>query len=200
MADTLFTPTEVTADLAALEKLLRRVAIEWEMFINQSTPWPPHQRQAEIEAIIRHYLKTPPRRTADRFRFNTLVHRYRTSCELWARRVRRRDASGQNPRRRAGRDRGADLDPNRAQVLHRIRTRQGKASGDQMRDLYRAFKDARRARGKAVSRLAYRDFVRRVDRNLERARQRTGGRDLELRVDEVGGKVRITVRPTHDES
>ncbi|MDQ7008100.1 MAG: MXAN_5187 C-terminal domain-containing protein [Acidobacteriota bacterium] len=200
MADTLFTPTEVTADLTALEKLLRRVAIEWEMFINQSVPWPPHQRQAEIEAIIRHYLKTPPRRTADRFRFNTLVHRYRTSCELWARRVRRREASGQGPRQRGRRGRGAEQEPTRARVLHQVRTREGKTSGDQMRDLYRAFRDARRARGQAVSRLAYRDFVRRIDKNLQQARRRVGGRDLELRVDEVGGKVRITVRPARDES
>lgn len=199
MADSLFVPTEVTADLAALEKLLKRIAIEWEMFINRSVQWPPHQRQAEIEAIIRHYTKAPPRRTAERFRFNTLVHRYRTNSERWSRRLRRVEESGNgrgSASHRIGREeRAAGEDVSRIQTLHRIRARAGRAKGDQMRDLYRAFREARKARGKSVSRLAYRDFAQRVDVYLQQARQRAAGQDVELRVDEVGGKVRIALRP-----
>ncbi len=195
MGDQIFTPTDVRSDLDHFEKLFKRLSTEYEMFFMDAAKMPPHRTIAEIEAIVRHYTRHPPRRTADRFRFNTLVHRYRTNMERWARRMRQVELEG--GRSRTGRGPGGreELDPDRPQVLAAVRARRGRPNGNQLRDLYLAYRRARRARGQNVSGLAYEPFARRLQERLEEARRRAGDRDLELRVDEVGGKVRVAVRP-----
>ncbi len=195
MGDQLFTPTDVPSDLNHFEKLFKKLSTEYEMFFMDAVKMPPHRTIAEIEAIVRHYTKHPPRRTADRFRFNTLVHRYRTNMERWARRMRQVELEGGRRPAAGGHVRREDLDPNRPQVLAAVRAREGRPNGNQLRDLYLVYRQARRARGMNVSNLAYEPFARKLQERLEEARRRAGNRDLELRVDEVGGKVRLAVRP-----
>jgi hypothetical protein len=196
MADGIFQPTEVTADLARLEKAMKQLAIEYEMYLSQSTKWPPHQRLAEVTAIIRYYSKFTPRRTVERFRFNTLVHRHTTSMERWSRRLRVIEEKGAAAR--LGRHRGQSeaelLDVSKPHTLAAAKLSSGQASGDQLRDFYVAYKQARKARGQAVSQLNYASFAETMKTTLQQARERAGGCDFELRVDEVGGKVRISVR------
>ncbi len=195
MADQLFTPSEIGADLDRLEKLFKRISTEWEMFLARSVRWPPHQRQAEIEAIIRHYLKAPPQRTPDRFRFNTMVHRYRTNSERWRRRLRLLEETGSSRPGSPRRGRQAEIeDISRPHVLLSTRLRKGDASPDQMRDAYLAFRRARKARGHNVAKLTYRAFAEKISQHLGKVRDHAEGRPLELRVDELGGKVRIAVR------
>lgn len=195
MADGIFQPTEVTADLERLEKAMKRLAIEYEMFLSQAIRWPPHQRLAEIGAIIRHYSKYPPRRTIDRFKFNTLVHRHTTSMERWSRRLRKLEEQGAAARlARSRAEEEALADVSKPHTLAETKLNRGHAVGDQLRDFYVAYKQARKARGLAVSSLTYASFAGTIEESLHQARERNGGRDLELRVDEVGGKVRITVR------
>jgi hypothetical protein len=196
MGDQVFTPTEVRADLDRLEKTLKRLSIEYEMYLSQQVRWAPMQRQVECELIIRHYHKHPPRQTTDRFRFNTLVHRFRTSLERWGRRERQLQEQGVMRRRGAGRLKKRGEDPNRAHTLYCQRLPEGSAVGDQVRDLYTAYRQARRARGQSVAPLSYAPFAGKLDRLLEQARRRAPGKPLELRVEHAGGKVSVSVRPT----
>ena len=199
VADSLFTPGEATADMNLLEKTLQQLSVDYELFFvaradGKINVLPPHRRIAETEAIVRHYTKTPPRRTVDRFRFNTLVHRYRTNTERWTRRMRQQEEQGIA---RWGAPRRAErqaLDLTRPQTLAATRVQTGQATGDQVRDVYLAFKTARKARGISVASLNYKDFAEKLAVQLAEARRRAPGRDLELRVDEVGGKVRVAVR------
>jgi hypothetical protein len=196
MSDAIFTPTEARRDLDQMEKLIKRLAVEWEMYFSQAIRWPPNQRIAEIEAIVRHYTKEPPHRTADRFRFNSLVHRYRTRSELWARRRRSLEESGVLARRRSV-QRGEPVasEDGGDGSFASARASRGHASGPQLRELYTAFRQARRSRGEGISELPYSRFAEKMSRHLERARGRSGGRDLELRVADHGGKVKVIVRP-----
>ncbi|GEM_PF-3395481 len=189
MAGANFTPdAEVANDLNRLEKSLRRLRTDYEMFLSGSRKWPPNQLRAEIDAIVRHYLKHTPRRTIDRFRLNTLVHRYQTMSELYRRKMRTME---EGPGRRGA------IDPSKPQVLMKARVVRGKATGDQVRDLYYQYREARKARGLDVAGLSYTPFVKKLGRTLAQAHEKMGGRDMELRLDTVGGKVRIAVRPTN---
>ena len=203
MGDSLFTPTNIRHDLDRLTKLMKRLSVEYEMFFSQQVRWPPWQRQAECDAIVRYYQKNPPRQTADRFRFNTLVHRYRTTLERFARRRRQLEEKGVIERRGqrrtniAGRE---SVDVQRPQTLVAQTAREGRAHGDQMRDLYRAYREARRARGQEIRRLTYAPFAEKIERLLDKARAQAGGRDVELRLTEAGGKVTVAVRPVRRKS
>lgn len=201
MGDSLFTPTEARADLELLDKTMKKLGIEYEMFFSQQIRWPPTRTQNETEAIIRHYQKSPPRQTSDRYRFNTLVHRYRTSQERWARRRRQLEEQGVSLRHRYGGsgvpDRAAEravADISKPQVLLATTAREGSTTGDQMRDVYSAYRQARKARGQSISSLSYAPFANKVGELLARAKERNGGKDVELRVTEVGGKVTLSVR------
>lgn len=196
MADSIFVPSDVRSDLDRLEKLLKRLATEYEMYLAGSIKWPPWQRQAEIEAIVRHYAKYPPQRTVDRFRFNTMVHRLRTSLERWTRRQRAIEQAGHRARLGGGALRAAEAeDVQRPHVMLSTVAAAGKADAAQLRDLYTAYKQASRARGLPVSSLTYRSFAHKLDAAVKQARTRHPGRDVELLLDEVGGKVRVVVRP-----
>ena len=198
MADSLFTPTNVRNDLDHLTKLMKRLSVEYEMFFSQQVRWPPWQRQAECDALVRHYQKNPPRQTADRFRFNTLVHRYRTMLERFARRRRQLEEKGMIERRGQRRSRIADresIDIHRPQTLVAQTARAGRAQADQVRDLYRAYRDARRARGQEIRKLSYAPFAEKIERLLAKARAKGGERDVELRLAEADGKVTVAVRP-----
>ncbi len=203
LGDSLFTPTEVTADLETLEKKIHQLGVDYEVFFTARADGkvnvpPPTRRQAEVEAITRHYLKSPPRRTADRFRFNTLVHRYRMSCERWSRRLRKQEEQGIVGRGSAAASRREAIaadDVSRPQVLAATRAPQGAVSGGQVRDLFSTFRGARKARGQAVADLSYGEFAERLAQRIDEARRVSPGRDLELRVDEVQGRVRVAVRP-----
>lgn len=201
MADGPFVPGEISADLDRLEKAMKRLAVEYEMFLTQMSRWPPHQRLAEVTAIIRHYSKTPPRRTVERFRFNTLSHRHSTAMERWSRRLRILEEKGAKSRLNRGSvtNTREDVDINKPQVLAAARLPDGQAVGDQLRDFYLAYKQARRARGLPIAGLNYSPFAETIQQTLDQARRKAAGSDLELRVDEVGGKVRITVRTLRKE-
>jgi hypothetical protein len=194
MSDTIFTPTEARHDLDQMEKLLKRLGVEWELYFSQAVRWPPNQRIAEI---VRHYTKEPPRRTADRFRFNSLVHRYRTRSELWARRRRSMEESGMLARRRAAQkgDSTESASGDSDDSLAAARAAGGRATSVQMREIYTALRQARQSRGEPMSGLPYSRFASKMSRHLERARDRAQGRDLELRVADHGGKVKVVVRP-----
>lgn len=198
--DSLFTPTEVRADLDKLEKLIKRLGVEYEMFLSQQVRWMPTRRRAEVEAILRHYTKHPPRQTSERFRFNTLVHRFRTSIERWSRRQRMMEENGVALGR--GAERGSSQnarreidDPDRPQVLLTTTAREGSSQGEQLRELYRTYRTARKARGQAIASLSYAPFARKMEALLEKARAKSGNGDVELRVAEAGGKVTVSARP-----
>lgn len=201
MGDSLFTPTEVTADLETLDRRLHQLSVDYEVFFSARADGkinilPPIRRQNEVEAIIRHYLKLPPHRTVDRFRFNTLVHRYRTSCERWSRRTRQLEEQGLGRSGRLTRREVLEAeDISKPQVLTATRAPAGEVSGGQVRDLFTSFRRARKARGLAVSDLSYAEFAERLASSIDQARRQSPGRDLELRVDELGGKVRVAIRP-----
>jgi hypothetical protein len=129
----------------------------------------------------------------DRFRFNTLIHRYRTNSDRWRRRLKALEELGASRTAQAAAKEHVE-DLSKPQVLLATRLRAGQVSSAQIRDVYLAYRTARKARGLAVAGMSYTPFADTLSDQLDQARDRSPGADLELRVDEVGGKVRITVR------
>ncbi|UCF68331.1 MAG: hypothetical protein JSV80_03275, partial [Acidobacteriota bacterium] len=152
MPDAIFVPGDVTHDLQKLEQGLRRLRTQYELFLSRTVRWPPNEQKAEVDAIIRHYAKYPPQRTIYRFRFNTLVHRYQTSMERWRRRMRAMETSGPGP---TGPGRSNETDPHRPHTLMALKGRRGDFTGEQLRDVYLAYRRARKARGMAVAKMTY---------------------------------------------
>ena len=80
--------TELDADLARLQSGIRQLKIQYDMFFAGSIPRQPFELRGEIEKIIRRYSSTPIQKYAPRFHFNSLVSRFNSLSELWAKTIR----------------------------------------------------------------------------------------------------------------
>jgi hypothetical protein len=80
--------TELENDLARLEAGIKRLKVQYDMFFAGSIPKQPFELRSEIEKIIRHHSRSPIRNYAHRFHFNSLVSRFNSLSELWAKTLR----------------------------------------------------------------------------------------------------------------
>ena len=84
-------------DLQRLDTGLRQLELQYTMFFAGQRPRPPVKLRARVEAIIRRWDRVPIVGSAERFRFNTLQHRFRTFADLWERGVRAREEGRPGP-------------------------------------------------------------------------------------------------------
>jgi len=78
----------IEEDLTQIERGTRELQIEWEKFFSGIEKRPPTEMKARLEALIRKYASQEMRNNTHRFRYQTLVARYSTFSELWAKRLR----------------------------------------------------------------------------------------------------------------
>ena len=82
-----------TERLDDLEKKLRQLKIEYDIFLVGGKPTPPQMLKNNVDSIIQQLLESKLV-YADKFRFNTLVARYNAFKELWRKRVREKEEQG----------------------------------------------------------------------------------------------------------
>ena len=84
-------------DLQRLETDLRQLELDYTMFFAGQRPRPPVESRARVEATIRRWDRVPIQGSAERFRYNTLQHRFRTFADLWDRGLRAREEGRPGP-------------------------------------------------------------------------------------------------------
>jgi len=80
--------TELEADIGRLEAGIRQLKIQYDMFFAGSIPKQPLELRAEIERLIKRYSNASIRKYSARFHFNSLVSRFNSMSELWAKTIR----------------------------------------------------------------------------------------------------------------
>ncbi len=79
---------EIDDALDALEINLKRLRIEYEQYFKGSLKREPYQLLGRVQKTITRFASDPPRRTAQKFRFNSLVARFHSLRQLWGRTLR----------------------------------------------------------------------------------------------------------------
>ncbi len=79
---------EIDDELDALEVNLKRLRIEYEQYFKGSLKREPYQLLGRVQKTITRFASDPPRRTAQKFRFNSLVARFHSLRQLWGRTMR----------------------------------------------------------------------------------------------------------------
>ena len=74
-----------------LEAEIRRLEAEFNMFFAGRLPRPPWETRARVAALVKKYDQSFIRNTGDRFRFESLQHRYSKFIELWERQMTNRE-------------------------------------------------------------------------------------------------------------
>lgn len=79
---------EIDEQLDEFDINLKRLRIEYEQYFKGAMKREPYQLLGRIQKSISKFAADPPRRVAQKFRFNSLVARFQTYRQLWGRTMR----------------------------------------------------------------------------------------------------------------
>jgi hypothetical protein len=180
---------ELEADIGRLEIGLRQLKIQYDMFFAGSVPRQPLELRAEIERLIKRYSNASIRKYSARFHFNSLVSRFNSMSELWAKTIRTLE-EGERPApavaERAGRD---------EQLVARCTFQDPMQERDSLKALHARLLDARKKAGEQEAKLSFDSFLRGIASQAGKLREKSGCDRVELRVIVKDRKVVVKARP-----
>lgn len=181
--------TELEADLARLEGSIRQLKIQYDMFFAGAIPKQPLELRAEIERLIKRYTNAQVRKYSARFHFNSLVSRFNSLTELWSKTLRSLE-EGDRPAPavadRAGRDEN---------LVARCTLKDGQQDRDSLKLLHARMVEARRKIGEEDAKLSLDRFIRGINAQAQKLREKTGCDRVELRVVVQDRKIVVKARP-----
>lgn len=174
----------VSESLDQLQRDIRQLQIDFERFFNGGLPLPPEELRNRIQAQLRNLRNTNITAAVDSFRLNDLEARYNSYNEMFNRRLRDIE-EGRTPHKvfafvekprfdpRGGIVFGSEIDSEAAEALYR-----GLASGP--------------GDGPKFDLDSFQTYLR---RQTEAIRQKTGCDEVQFRVAEEDGKLKLKARP-----
>jgi hypothetical protein len=81
----------IDEDLAQLDKELRRLKIEYEVYFNGGSPRPPSDTQWRVEQLIKKYSDQSEMKYRQRFRYNNLAATFAKFWTVWRQRLQQRE-------------------------------------------------------------------------------------------------------------
>jgi hypothetical protein len=183
------TTVETEEDIERLEAGLRQLKIEYDMFFAGATPKPPVELRASLDRLIKRCSATPFRQYSSRFRFNSIVSKYASFSELWAKMLRNVEEG----------DRPAPAVADRAgagpRVMATCRVKDPSREQESLRELHARFVELRKKLGNAEGKLTFDSFVSGIASQAKKLREKAGCHEVELRLVVEDRKVQLKARP-----
>ena len=79
---------DIDKQLVRMEDDIRKLKIEFDIFLNGATKRPPLEARARLDSFIKRIADNRSLTYAQRYQFNTLVSRFTSYSELWRRTLR----------------------------------------------------------------------------------------------------------------
>jgi hypothetical protein len=181
--------TELEADIGRLDTAIRQLKVQYDMFFAGSIPKQPLELRAEIERLIKRYSNASIRKYSARFHFNSLVSRFNSLSELWAKTIRTLE-EGERPAPavadRAGRD---------EQLVARCTVADPVQEREHLKVLHARLLEARKKAGETDGKLSFESFLRGISSQAGKLREKSGCDKVELRVIVKDRKVVVKARP-----
>jgi hypothetical protein len=180
---------ETEEDLDRLEAGLRQLKIEYDMFFAGATPKPPIELRASFDRMIKRYSNLTFRQYATRFHFNSIVSKYNSFSELWAKMLKNVE-EGDRPAPAV-----ADRAGGGARVLATCRVKDPSREHESLRQLHARYLELRKKHGNAEGKLSFESFVSGVASQAKKLREKAGCHEVELRLVVEDRKVHLKARP-----
>jgi hypothetical protein len=174
-------------ELSKLEDNLRRLKIEFDIYLNGGSKRPPVDSQWRVETMIKRLQDEPLMNSGQRFRFNGLAHRYGLFSELWRQRVR---AKEEGPRRTLAEVRAEQRQPK----AFRVDWRDPAKEPEKVDQLFAAFVEAKRKCGENVDQSGSEAFKRFVQQKTEQLKRDFKCEQVEYVVEVEQGQVRLKAK------
>ena len=180
---------QIEEDIVKLEIGLKQLKVQYDMFFNGALPRQPFEMRSQLNRIIRRYENAHIQKYEHRFHFNTLVGRYNTLSELWAKTLRTREEGDRRPTQvERPRVRGE-------QLVARCRVSGASADPEEIRRLYDKFVEAHRREGLGDRAIPFEKFTKGIDAQARRLRKNSGCAEIELWLVIQDQKVQLKARP-----
>ncbi len=188
--------TDFESDMLKLDEGLKALKIEFNRYFTGALDRPPYELQSGLEAIIRRQTANGSgRRTAEQFRFNSLVSRFHVLTEMWNRNVRNIEEGRPSIlQRREGEDDGQRRPPEHEVFRTSLNLRDAGPDSTGFRDLYRSYLSAAHGGQPRPGALSYERFYDQVRSRMLRYQERTGADTVQFRLVLVDNRPLLKLR------
>ncbi len=167
-------------EIELLSQKVNQHRIDGQRFFAGDLKLPPDNLRDLIMRNLRRLQSSKLGTSADRFRLGSLEAQFNSHLELFGRRLREREQGAAGPK------------VDRPELQHD--PRQGVLAGREgaVEALYKALY---LRRGKAKPKVDLERFRKRLDKQADAIREKTGCREIQFRIAEEGGKMKIKAKP-----
>ncbi len=193
----------IDEELGQLERDIRQLKIEYDMYFGGGRKRPPTEIEWRIETIVKRYSERGGElKYTQRFRFNNLSQTYAKYKEVFRKRVAQRE-EGKIERHFGAAAKAIEAERARAQAAaeaaaaaelpksFRVGFTAPEKEADKVEKLYEAFVSAKQDAGEdmgKMTRSAFNEFVRKKTKDLQTQKN---CREVEYVVETVGGQVKL---------
>jgi hypothetical protein len=160
-------------DLANLEEWLRRLKIEYHIFLNGNRKNPPEDLKMRVEKLVKKLSECSDLSFTQRFRFNTLVSRFYVYRDLWRRTIIEREMGAEPKEKKAFTGSISSGFGKPAMQTVCISIADPKAEGDKVRLLYDSLLRINKAESGETP-IPYAQFAKYIATQTHRIREKYG--------------------------
>jgi hypothetical protein len=195
----------IDEELASLERDIRQLKIEYDMYFGGGRKRPPSEIEWRIELLIKRYAERGgDLKYTQRFRFSNLAQTYAKYKEVFRKRVARRE-EGKIERHFGAAAKAIEAERAKTQAVSASTAEQGAGAAktfrvtcsapekeaDKVEQLYEAFVRAKQEAGEdmgRMTRLGFNEFVRKKTKDLQEQKNCS---EVEYVVETVDGQVKL---------
>jgi len=194
----------IDEDLSALERDIRQLKIEYDMYFGGGRKRPPTEIEWRIELIVKRYgERGGDMKFGQRFRFGNLAQTYAKYKDIFRKRTANRE-EGKVQRHFGAAAKAIEAERAKAQVASNAASSAAEAAkvfrvvctapekeADKVEQLYQAFVRAKQEAGEAMgkmTRAGFNEFVRKKTQDLQKQKN---CHEVEYVVETVGGQVKL---------
>lgn len=197
----------IDEELAQMERDIRQLKIEYDMFFGGGRKRPPTEVEWRVELLIKRYAeRAGEMKFGQRFRFNNLTQTYAKYKDVFRKRMAHREEGkvdrhfgaaakaieAERAKAQAQAPKKAEAAPAAAEVkAFRMVCSEPEREADKVEQLYEAFVKAKQQAGEEtskVTRAGFNEFVRKKTKDLQTTKN---CRDVEYVVEMVDGQVKL---------
>jgi hypothetical protein len=180
----------VEEEMNLLEDAIRKLKIEYDIYLNGSSPRPPFDAQWRVESVIKKYSDASRLTFAQRFRYNSLTGRYAMFSDMWRQKVKAREEGREHPRRREEPRPEAPAAP----TSFRVQWSDPEQEQDKVERLFNVLVEAKKRCGESADSLPIDTFKRFVKQKTEQLKKDLACQNVEYVVEIENGQVRLKAR------
>ncbi|MBZ5528822.1 MAG: hypothetical protein LAN71_13090 [Acidobacteriia bacterium] len=197
-------PPTIEEELGQLERDIRQLKIEYDMFFGGGRKRPPTEIEWRIDSVIKRYSERQANmRSAQSFRFTNITQTYAKYKEIFRKKTQQKE-EGKTERHFGAAAKAIEAEralkhaaeeaaheAKRPKGPFRVTCTEPDNEAEKVERLYQAFVSAKEAAGEhtgKISHSSFREFVRKKTKDLQ---EQKGCRDVEYVVDVVEGQVKL---------